>query len=208
MAIINPFTDDPDKAEAWELGYMAGFQDPDGTDTFLPLSPDLLDIFTQGIDAGREDRIQSPPGDGQTQWVSKSQLNSESTDEMIDHIVIEVIAEVAAHLFKRAALGLIGVLITVLSIQGDTPLKPLDDDFSEPYTGPEDDTNVNFIAVCPRTDHPVPAVGTTADGYWVGTPQNDFGDALAETLKHGHAESLVARCSLSDNTCGLVWASQ
>jgi hypothetical protein len=191
MATSSPFTDDPDQAEVWELGYVAGFQDPDGTDTFRPLSPDLLDIFTQGIDAGRDDRIAFPPASQGTQWVQKSELDSDSSDEMGEHLIIEGVAEFAAHFFKTVTLGLIGVVITALSIQGDTPLQPLDDDFSEPYTGPEADTNVFFIATCPRPDHPIPAIGTTPDGYWVGTPENDF----------------VARCSLTDNTCGAVWVA-
>lgn len=208
MATSNPFTDDDAKAEAWELGYMAGFQDPDGADQLPPYTPDLLDVFNQGTDAGREDRIQPPSGNSDTQWMSKSDLSDDSTEDMIEHISIEALAELSAHVFKRAALGLVGVVLTALSVSTDSPMRPLDDDFSEPYSGPEDDTNVFFIAVCPRTDHPIPAVGTTQDGYWTGTAQNDFGDALTETLKHGHSESSVARCSLTDSTCGLVWAAQ
>jgi hypothetical protein len=209
MAIINPFANDPDRGEAWELGYLAGFQDPDGGARFLPLAPELLDAYTQGLDAGREDRIQSPPAGDGTQWVPKTELAEKSSlGDLGEHILIEVIAEGLAHLFKQAAFGLIGVLITVLGIPGDTQLKPLDDDFSEPYTGPEDDTNVSFVAVCPRTDHPVMQVGTTADGYWTGSARTDFGDALGDMINHGHSEAGVARCSLTDGTCGLVWAAQ
>jgi hypothetical protein len=100
------------------------------------------------------------------------------------------------------------VLITVLGIPGDTQLKPLDNDFSEPYTGPEDDPDVSFVAVCPRTDHPIPQAGTTQDGYWTGPARTDFGDALGDTIGHGHSEAGIARCSLTDGTCGLVWAAQ
>lgn len=202
MTAINPFTADPEQAEIWELGYLAGFQDPSGSD-FLPLSPDLLKIYTQGVDAGRDDNIASA-----ATWVPRSDLEGESSDEWKEHLVIEGIAETLDFLFKEAALGLVGVVITALSIQGDTPLHPLDDDFSELYTGPADDPNVTFIAMCPRTDHPMAAANTTVDGYWTGSPRTDFGDALQEALAHGHRESVVARCSLTDNTCGLVWAAQ
>lgn len=209
MAITNPFAEDPDRGEAWELGYLAGFQDPDGGARFLPLSPELLEVYTQGLDAGREDRVQSPPADGRTEWVPKSELAGKSSlQDLVEHIVIEGIAEGLAHLFKQAAFGLAGVLITVLSIPGDTQLKPLDDDFSEPYTGPEDDPNVSFVAVCPRTDHPTMQAGTMENGYWAGPARTDFGDALGDMINHGHSEAGVARCSLTDDTCGLVWAAQ
>jgi hypothetical protein len=208
MVTSNPFTDDDAKAYAWELGYIAGFQDPDGTDPLPPFAPDLLDVFNQGIDAGREDRIEPPASNSDAKWLTKSELDDESTVDMIEHVSIEGLAELSELVFKKAAFGLAGLVLTALSVSTDSPMKPLDDDFSELYTGPEDDTNVYFLAVCPRTDHPVPAIGTTQDGYWTGTPRNDFGDALTETLKHGHSEAMVARCSLTDNTCGLVWAAQ
>jgi hypothetical protein len=140
--------------------------------------------------------------------VPKSDLSEDSTDELIEHMVIEGVAEIAKHVFKKAALGLVGVVITALQIQGDTPLQPLEEDFSETYTGPEDDTNVFFIAACPRTDHPQVAVGVTSDGYWAGSGQNDFGDALKEALQHGHSETILARWSLTDNTCGPVWIAR
>ncbi|MEU2588349.1 hypothetical protein ABZ612_37010 [Streptomyces avermitilis] len=202
MAAINPFADNPERAEIWELGYVAGFQDPEGSD-FLPLAPELLEVYTQGIDAGRDDNISSS-----ATWIPRSELEGESSDEWIEHLVIEGVAETLAHIFNKAALGLVGVVITALSIQGDTPLHPLEDDFSELYTGPADDPNVTFIAMCPRTDHAMAAVDTTVDGYWTGSPMTDFGDALQQALAHSHREAVVARCSLSDNTCGLVWAAK
>jgi hypothetical protein len=208
MATSNPFTDDPDKAEAWELGYLTGFEDPDGTDDFRPFSPDLLDVFTQGVDAGREDQIQASPADGGA-WVPKSSLrDNEDVAEFVLHMGIEAIGHIGAKLFGKLALGLVGLVLMALEIPTDTPIKPLDDDFTETYNGPEDDSNVTFVAACPRTDHPMAAVGTTEEGYWTGTPQTDFGDALNETIKHGHAEAVVARCSMTDNTCGLVWVAQ
>jgi hypothetical protein len=200
----NPFSADPEKAEVFELGYLAGFQDP-SSDPFAPFSPELLDAFTQGVDAGREDASRSPTSDPSLTWVAKSDLGENPSHEMLEHLIIEGVAEAASHLFKRAALGLIGVVITALSIEGDTPLQPLEDDFSEPYSGPAEDTNVFFLAACPRTDHAVVAAGVTGDGYWAGSGHNDFGDALREALQHGHPETMVARCSLTDNTCGPVW---
>jgi hypothetical protein len=207
VAAQNPFADDPERAEVWEMGFLQGFQDP-SDDNFPPFSPELLDVFTQGVDAGRDDAIQPPASDPDRRWVSKSELSEDGLDELVEHVVIEVVAEVAKHVFKRAVLGLVGVVITVLQIPGDTQLRPLDDDFSEEYTGPEDDTNIFFVACCPRADHPQVAVGVTAEGYWAGTGQNDFGDALREALQHGHAEAFVARCSLTDNTCGPVWIAR
>ena len=201
MTTTNPYADDPEKAEIFDLGYVAGFQDPDGSG-FLPLSPELLDIYQQGIDGGRYDAAHSP-----TPWVPRSELESESSDEWIEHIIVEAVAEGAAHLFKKAALGLIGILITVLQIR-DTALHPLQDDgLSEPYTGADVDPNVTYLAMCSRTDHPIPAAGTTPDGYWTGSAVHDFGTALREALDHGHREAIVARCSLTDNNCGPVWAA-
>ena len=134
MTTTNPYADDPQKAEIFDLGYVAGFQDPDGSG-FLPLSPELLDIYQQGIDNGRYDAAHSP-----TPWVPRSELETESSDEWVEHILIEGVAEGAAHLFEKAALGLIGVLITVLQIPGDTALHPLEDDgLSERYRGADND---------------------------------------------------------------------
>jgi hypothetical protein len=206
-AFTNPLADDPDpeKPKIWELGYLTGFQDPDQADPFLPLSPELLEVFNNGIDTGRDDAIQSTA-------VKKSELRNEdgstnesSLEDLAEHVTIEGFFELSAHVFERAAIGLVGIIITVLGIPGDTQLHPLEDDFEEPYTGPEDDTNVFFVAACPRPDHPQVEEGVTSDGYWAGSGHNDFGDALRDALAHGHSEVLVARCSLTDNTCGPVW---
>jgi hypothetical protein len=200
MTTQNPFVDDPDRAEVFEVGYLRGFQDPTD-DSVPPFAPDFIDAFNQGVDAGREDAINDPA----RRWVSKADLAEDSSDEALEHVAIEGIAHIMAHAFRQAAFGLIGLVITALSIQGDTPLHPLEDDFSQPFPESHDDTNVFFVACCPRTDHPQVAVGVTTEGYWAGTGQNDFGDALREALQHGHSEAIVARCSLTDNTCGPVW---
>ncbi len=59
----NPHADDPAKAEVFELGYLTGFQDPEGKDLFRPFSPELLDVFTEGAEAGRQDAFRPPPSD-------------------------------------------------------------------------------------------------------------------------------------------------
>jgi hypothetical protein len=203
MPTQNPFVDDPDRAEVFEVGYLRGFQNP-SDDSLPPFAPDFIDAFNQGVDAGREDAINDPDH----RWVSKADLSEDSSDEVLEHVTIEGIAEIMSHAFKQAKFGLIGVVITALSIEGDSPLRPLEDDFSQPFTESHDDTNVVFVACCPRTDHAQVAVGVIADGYWAGTGQNDFGDALREALHHDHPEAMVARCSLTDNTCGPVWIAQ
>lgn len=84
-------------------------------------------------------------------------------------MLVEGVAHIAEYLFKKATLGLVGLVITSLSIEGDTLLAPLEDDFSELYERAVDDPNVFFVAVCSRTDHPVPDVSTTQEGYWFGS---------------------------------------
>ena len=60
MATTNPFVDKPELAEKWELGYIAGFAEPE-TDHFLPLAPDFLESYQLGEQAGRDDRRLQPP---------------------------------------------------------------------------------------------------------------------------------------------------
>ena len=184
MTTVNPFSDDPEKAEIFELGYLAGFQDPNGTDLFRPLAPELLDIFVEGTEAGRQNAAQPPSADPGKTWVSKSELNSEAEEipEAIEHLAIEGIAELTAHVFHRAAFGLAGVVVTVLGIQGNVSpeqLEPLPDDFSQPYGGP-DGENVFYVPCCPRPDHPQVQLGVSSEGYWTGAPSNDFGAALKD----------------------------
>jgi hypothetical protein len=204
---VNPFVDDPDKAEVFELGYLAGLQDPDA-DPFLPLSPELLDVFNQGVKAGRADIPQPVAGEGSSNWVKRSELGAdEGITDLIEHVAIEAVFEIPAHMFKLVELGLVGVVISVLGIPGDVELRPLEPDFSEEYSGPDTDANVSYVAACSRSDHPLVMAGVTPEGYWAGTGTNDFNEALKEALRHGHPETLVARCSTTDNTCGPVWAA-
>jgi hypothetical protein len=74
--------DDPDKAEVFERGYLAGLQDPN-TPPLLVLSPELLDpelldVYTQGTAAGR--------ADGSASWILKSDLNSDGNGTRRAHI--------------------------------------------------------------------------------------------------------------------------
>jgi hypothetical protein len=55
MTIVNPFADEPARARAFEQGYLAGYAQPD-QEHFPPLEAELLDIFGQGEQAGRNDR--------------------------------------------------------------------------------------------------------------------------------------------------------
>jgi hypothetical protein len=184
------------------MGYVLGFQDP-GADDFQPFNPDLLDVYQQAFDTGKDDNFSSA-----SNWVSKEDI-PEGIQELAEHVAIETFFELASHLFKQATLGLVGVVINVLGVPGDTQLRPLDDDFDEEYTGPETDTNITYTALCPRPDHLGSGLpGVTSDGYWTGAPHNDFGDALNDARLHAHSETVIARCSLSDNTCGVVWIAR
>ncbi|AGB25428.1 hypothetical protein Mycsm_05227 [Mycobacterium sp. JS623] len=59
MATFNPFTDDPDKAQAFDAGYVDGFTDPDAPNPG-PLNADLLDVYQQGFAEGAQDRDAAP----------------------------------------------------------------------------------------------------------------------------------------------------
>jgi len=200
----NPFADDPDKAEVFEMGYLLTLQGVDD-DPFLPLSPDLLDVFRQGAKAGRDDA----PLVDEKEWVRRTTIDaSEGVAELAKHSAIEAVFEGSAHLFKLAGLGLIGLVISVLGIPGNVKLGPLKKDFSEEYDGPDEDPNVTYVPLCSRTDHPLVMTGVTPDGYWAGTGTGDFNEALKQALQHEHTETLIARCSTTDSTCGPVWIAQ
>ena len=207
MATTNPHELDPTKGEIWELGYLAGWQDPE-QDHVLPLSPELLDIYQSGDSAGRDDRRMLPransaslaqpapaqEGDGQV---------AELAGEVAEHVIVHAIGE-AAHFLFGAAGGLVSLVLTVVTIPGDVRLKPIEPDFQ----GQADQEGDTYIAACPRNDHPMVINGATNDGYWVGQGHATFDEADAERKSHGHAECFVARCSAADQTCGPVTAMQ
>ena len=97
--------------------------------------------------------------------------------------------------------GLITLVIDVIQIHGDTPLKPLEPDWEGPV-----DRGETYIALCGRTDHPMLLAGTvTDDGYWVGPQRETFKEAVGDRSVHQHPESIIVRCSVPDGTCGPVW---
>jgi hypothetical protein len=81
--------------------------------TGLEPGPDSLDLAAGQLIGTGAQRVADPI------QLPKSEL-IEGTVELIEHVVIEGIAEIAKDVFKRAALGLAGVVITVLQLPGDT----------------------------------------------------------------------------------------
>jgi hypothetical protein len=203
-SVVNPYAADPDpsKPEIWEMGYLVGFQDPGASD-FEPYNPDLLDIYQQGFDTGKDDNFSSSP-----QFMSWEEIPA-GVEELIEHVIIEGFFELSAHIFKKATLGLVGLFISVVGIPSDHMLQPIPDDFEEDYMGPETDDNISYLAMCPRPDHIGSGLpGVSPEGYWTGNPTNDFGAALSDARDHPHFETLIVRCSTTDNTCGPVWIAK
>ena len=212
--VSNPHLDDPAKASVYELGYLAGFQDPAGDDTnFLPLAPELLDVYVEGAEAGREVAHAPPAANAAMAWVPKSEVQptgDESIDEAVEHLTAFTIFKVLEEVSGKAVFGLVDVILTVVFIQGNTipeqflPPGPLEDDFSEDFGAPHSD-NVLYVGACARTDH----MGSgNAPGPWAGTAHHDFKDALRDVLRHGHREALIARCNIEAGTCGAVWLAK
>lgn len=208
----NPYAAEPGKASPFELGYVAGFQDPDGTDNdLLPLSPELLDIYTEGLEAGRQDAHEPPAAEPSAQWVTRTELkeHSESEDEMREHIATFIIFKSLELVTRKVLLGLVDLVITALSIPGNvTPemMKAARDLKASP-SDPPDDRKI-YIAACSRTDHAMLTVGVQEDGTWAGTATPQFETAVQEAVKHVHAESLVARCDFEEQTCDAVWLAK
>lgn len=204
MTTLNPHSSDPPRRDIWQLGYLAGWQDPE-QNHFMPFSPDLLDVYQAGEQAGRNDRRMLPtasppiagaasggPGDGQA---------GEIAGEIAEHVIVHAIGEGAEFLFDVAG-GLVSLVLTVVTIPGDVRIKPMEPDFQ----GPADQAGDTFLAVCPRKDHAMLINGATSDGFWTGNAQSAFSDADGERKAHGHAQCFVARCSTTDGTCGPVSA--
>jgi hypothetical protein len=191
MAIQNPHTDDPVLGEAWEEGYLAGYAQPE-VDHLRPFAPNILDVYLEGEMAGRDERRLLPPSEGGDGNSDLPLVAVEQGLHVLGHKFFEDI-------FGRFG-GLIPLVITALQIPTDSPMRPMDDD----WTGPADKPDDQFIAVCPRDDHG-PAVGATPDGYWTGPARTSYADAFVDMRQHGHDEAAVARCSVPDGECGLVW---
>ena len=209
MATTNPHLSDPTKGEAWELGYLAGWQDPE-QDHVLPLAPDLLNVYQAGDVAGRNDRRALPPAVNQRSAQPPADSGQpgdgsggELAGEAVEHLIVHAIGE-AAHFLFHVSGGLVSLVLTVVTIPGDTQLKPIEPDFQ----GPADQPGDTYIAACPRSDHPMVMNGVTKDGYWFGEGHANFAEAEGERKSHGHAECFVTRCSPADQTCGPVTAMQ
>jgi hypothetical protein len=194
LATVNPFANDPEKGAVFEQGYFAGFADPTISD-FLPLAPELLTAYKSGVSAGKEDRANPPEGNPETAWV-------EAVEIVAEHSIVHGLGVVIESAFSKVAGGLISLVLTVVTIPGDVMIKPLEADFE----GPADKEGDSYVAMCTRSDHPLVEVGVTNDGYWMGPVHAEWIDAAQDLGPHQHPESFVARCSISDATCGPVWA--
>jgi len=209
----NPYESEPEKAQAYELGYLAGFQDPAGNDEdFRPLAPDLLDIYVEGADAGREDAHAPPSADPQKQWVDRAELaaHSESDEELQEHITSFIVFKALELLLRKTIFGLVDLVITALGIQGNVSpeqFRALDDDFETRTTTPPDDSIV-YVAACARGDHAMVTANVSADGSWIGTPSGNIEGALQSVLRHEHREAFVARCDVRRKTCSPVWLAR
>src|SRR5262249_24985077 len=156
---------------------------------FRPLIPDLLDIYVEGADAGREDAHAPPPADLSKRWVSRSELSehSESDDEMQEHIGTFLVFKALEIITRKAILGLLDLVITALGIQGNTSpeqFRALDDDFMELAGSMEG--NVVYVPACSRTDHAMVTSAVSPDGTWSGPPSKAIADALQLCVTHEH----------------------
>lgn len=201
MATRNPFVNNPVTAEVWELGYVAGFAEPE-TDHFFPFSEELLDAYQRGEQTGRDDRRQLPPGNsssegGNSQW-------AEFGEAAFEFGFIHALGEGLVHLGLKAG-GLIMLVFDVVQIPGDVSFTALEPD----WEGPVDQDGETYIAVCGRTDHAMQPDGVvTDDGYWVSSERRSFREAATDRRGHQHTEAIVVRCSATDSTCGPVWPLQ
>jgi hypothetical protein len=122
--------------------------------------------------------------------------------EVAEELGLHTLGHVVLHKIFGKVGGLMGLVLIVLEIPGDVQLRPLEEDWSGPVQLP--DEGDTYVAMCPRTDHPMVAQGVV-EGYWAGPGRKFFSEAVNDLKAHGHGEAFVARCSLSENTCGAVW---
>jgi hypothetical protein len=203
MAELNPFANDVVKGEIWERGYLAGFNEPEVDHSPGPLASELIDVYQLGEQAGRDDRTAQPLNSDEAAWVAPDFDFGELPEHLTIHAFGVVLERVGV-----AAGGLIALVLTVLSIPGDTPLHPLDPE-SAPFPLDQEGQEGNtYVAICPHSDHPMVQQGVTTDGYWAGLGRSSFVDAVADMRNHDHVEAFVIRCSLAEGTCGPVWAIQ
>lgn len=198
MATINPY-DDPEIGVVWETGYLAGYGEPE-VDHLRPFSSELLDVYLQGEQAGRDDRRQSPPDQEElpepTEWNRFTNMTIGVAELGIKALAKRVTLK---YIFKGLS-GLVSLLTIVVPIPADVRLKPLEPD----WEGPPDDPGDTFCAVCPRTDHEMVSSSVTPEGFWVGPARTNYTDAVYDLVAHEHPEAGIALCNLSNETCGLV----
>jgi len=196
MSVVNPFAGNDPEGSVWEEGFLAGFAQPD-EDHLRPLSPNLLEVFMEGVSTGRDVK-KAPPPEGSFWAGTDDVLKDFGEDWLIDKLLEHVIPKFA---------GLIGLLKDVVQIQGDTPLAPLPEDFNRILGQDDGEDDPRYVGVCLRSDHPAVSQGVRNDGTWSGPSHAEFADAVSDMTGHEHAEAFVARCSLRDLTCGAVWAA-
>lgn len=194
MPITNPFAAGTAEGDAWQLGFQAGFMHPELTDG-PPLQVNLLEAYQEGADGGRQAR-RAGASDGGS-WLGPDAL--EVALETAGHVLLHVVGDKLA----GAAGGLVAVVAMVLEIPGDTVLGPLPETFSVPA----EQDNGKYVAVCLRRDHAMVTAGARDDGSWTGPSRDRFEDAASDMTAHGHPEAAVARCSVAENTCGIIWAA-
>ena len=188
MATRNPFQDDS-RAEIWELGYLSGFGDADVPPDPVP---DPVDVFQAGFESGAADRMTGPAaGEG---WLKS--LIEFATEEALLHAVGVGIEKVGVGVG-----GVIGLVLSVVTIPGDVMLKPLEEDFAVP---PDREGDI-YVPICPRKDHGLVFEGVTPNGYWIGPASNDFLSAGKSCEQHGHSAAFVALCAPKDHACGPIW---
>ena len=145
MTTDNPYNDN-DRAPVWSQGYRLGYDERE-TDHAPPVPPELVGVFSEGEQAGRDDRrseipVGSPaPEDPRT-----------AADQHLGEAIGEIMLEVAKHGWGIAVFGTVGGLISLLtqvvSIPGDVQLRPLDPD----WTGKADGRGTRPSSPCaPRS---------------------------------------------------------
>ena len=135
-------------------------------------------------------------------------FNFELLEELEEHAFIHAIGIALHNAIGKAGGGLVSLVLTVVTIPGDVNLTALEPDSGPLDTVGEEREGNTYLAVCPISDHELVLEGVTKDGYWTGPARSSFVEAVSDMRAHGHAEAFVARCSVSEETCGPVWAVQ
>ena len=201
--MANPYGDDPDRAGAWDLGYQAGYDEPE-TDHYAPVGPELVDAFQDGELAGRDERRSGLSPAGPPVAPPPEVPEEESQDARMLHEYLHVSREVGIHgalhdLFGKTG-GLLGLVALVVQIPSDTQLKLIEEDWEAPV----DRSGDRYLAVCPEVHMAAGAEGVTPDGYWAGALREHYVDAENDLAAHGHDATFIALCSGETGECGPV----